>query len=216
MTTPSSPYRLPRTVIPSHYEITLEPDLEAASFKGSVNIKVEVTEQVSEIWLNAIELDIHEAKLADTGAVATAKLHEKEERAQLTFNKPVTAGPHTISITFTGILNDKLRGFYRSKFTDSEGKERLIATTQFESTDARRAFPCFDEPDFKAVYGVKLIVPENLFAVSNGPLLSETSNGNGKKTAVFGDTMKMSTYLVAFIVGPFEATDPVDVDGVPL
>lgn len=216
MTTPSNPYRLPRTAIPSHYDITLEPDLEAASFKGSVTIKVEVTEPVSEIWLNAIELDIHEATLADTGAKATVKLHEKEERAQLIFEKPVSAGAHTISATFTGILNDKLRGFYRSKFTDSEGKERLIATTQFESTDARRAFPCFDEPDFKASYGVKLIVPENLFAVSNGPLLSETPNGNGKKTAVFGDTMKMSTYLVAFIVGPFEATEPVDVDGVPL
>jgi puromycin-sensitive aminopeptidase len=216
VTTPSSPYRLPRTVIPSHYEITLEPDLEKASFKGSVNIKVDVAEAVSEIWLNAIELDIHEAKLADTGAVASVKLHEKEERAQLTFGSPVAAGPHTIAISFTGILNDKLRGFYRSKFTDAQGKERLIATTQFESTDARRAFPCFDEPDFKAVYGVKLIVPDDLFAVSNGPLLSETPNGNGKKTAVFGNTMKMSTYLVAFIVGPFEATDPVDVDGVPL
>jgi puromycin-sensitive aminopeptidase len=216
VTTPSSPYRLPRTVIPSHYEITLEPDLEAASFKGSVNIKVNVSEPVSEIWLNAIELDIHEAKLVDSGAVASVRLHEEEERAQLIFRDLVPAGPHTINITFTGILNDKLRGFYRSKFTDSAGKERLIATTQFESTDARRAFPCFDEPDFKAVYGVKLIVPEDLFAVSNGPLLSETPNGNGKKTVVFGGTMKMSTYLVAFIVGPFEATDPVDVNGIPL
>lgn len=220
MTTPESPYRLPRPVIPSRYEITLEPDLENASFTGTVAIEVDINETVSEIWLNAAELEIHNTSIEPAGGVAVdateIKLHEKEERAQITLASAVSPGSYILRASFTGILNDKLRGFYRSKFTDASGKERLIATTQFESTDARRAFPCFDEPDFKAVYGVTLIVPEDLFAVSNGPLISETPAGNGKKTAVFGDTMKMSTYLVAFIVGPFEATDPVDVDGVPL
>lgn len=221
MTTPESPYRLPRTVIPSHYEIALEPDLEAASFTGTVVIKVDINESVSDIWLNAAELDIHSATVESSeGGPATAAasitLHDADDRAEITLASPVAPGSYVIRFAFTGILNDKLRGFYLSRFNDSAGNERLIATTQFESTDARRAFPCFDEPDFKAVYGVTLTVPEDLFAVSNAPLVSESSNGSGKKIAVFEDTMKMSTYLVAFIVGPFEATDPVDVDGVPL
>ncbi len=220
MTTPDSPYRLPRTVIPSRYEIALEPDLEAASFTGTVAIEVDINEPVSDIWLNAAELEIHSASIEPAGGAAIdasdISLHEKEERAEITLADAVQPGSYVLRLAFTGILNDKLRGFYLSRFTDSAGAERLIATTQLESTDARRAFPCFDEPDFKAVYGVTLTVPEDLFAVSNGPLVSETSDGNGKKVAVFEDTMKMSTYLVAFIVGPFEATDPVDVDGVPL
>jgi puromycin-sensitive aminopeptidase len=220
VTNPQSPYRLPRTVIPSRYEITLEPDLENASFTGTVTIEVDINETVSEIWLNAADLEIHSASIEPTGgspAPATEiNLHAKEDRIQVILAAAVSPGDYILRASFTGILNDKLRGFYRSKFTDASGNERLIATTQFESTDARRAFPCFDEPDFKAVYGVTLIVPEDLFAVSNGPLVSEDLTGNGKKTAIFADTMKMSTYLVAFIVGPFEATDPVDVDGVPL
>ena len=220
MTNPESPYRLPRTVIPSRYEIILEPDLEAASFTGTVAIEVDIKETLSEIWLNAAELQIHSASIEPVGGspapARKIKLHDKEDRAQITLAAKTSPGSYILRASFTGILNDKLRGFYRSKFTDSTGNERLIATTQFESTDARRAFPCFDEPDFKAVYAVTLVVPEDLFAVSNGPLVSETPDGNGKKTAVFADTMKMSTYLVAFIVGPFEATDPVDVDGVPL
>ncbi len=220
MTTPDSPYRLPRTVIPSRYEISLEPDLEAASFTGTVAIEVDINEQTSDIWLNAAELELHSASLEPVGGpptdVASITLHEQDERAELTLGEAASPGRYVLRINFTGILNDKLRGFYLSRFTDSAGQERLIATTQFESTDARRAFPCFDEPDFKAIYGVTLTVPEDLFVVSNGPLISETPNGYGKKVAVFEDTMKMSTYLVAFIVGPFEATAPVDVDGVPL
>ncbi len=220
MTTPESPYRLPRTVIPSRYEIALEPDLESASFTGTVAIEVDINETTPDIWLNAAELEIHSASIEPGSGPATditsIALHEKEDRAQLTLQEPAQPGSYILRLSFTGILNDKLRGFYLSRFTDSAGAERLIATTQFESTDARRAFPCFDEPEFKAVYGVTLTVPEDLFVVSNGPLVSETPDSNGKKTALFADTMKMSTYLVAFIVGPFEATDPVDVDGVPL
>ncbi len=220
MATPENPYRLPRNVIPSRYQIDLEPNLEAASFTGSVAIEVAVSAPTSEVWLNAAELEIHSASIesadGESQEASAITLHEKEERAQIALANEVSAGNYVLRVSFTGILNDKLRGFYLSRFTDSEGNERLIATTQFESTDARRAFPCFDEPDFKAVYGVTLTVPEDLFAVSNGPMTSETPDGNGKKVVVFADTMKMSTYLVAFIVGPFEATEPVDVDGVPL
>ena len=115
-----------------------------------------------------------------------------------------------------GILNDQLRGFYLSTFDDEDGNEQVIATTQFEATDARRAFPCWDEPDFKASFGVALVVPEDLMAVSNGAEIERAPLGDGRVAITFADTIVMSTYLVAFVVGPFEATAPADVNGVPL
>src|SRR5690606_15747608 len=117
---------------------------------------------------------------------------------------------------FTGILNDKLRGFYRSTFTDSSGEEQVIATTQFEATDARRAFPCWDEPDLKAVFSVTLVVDADLAALSNASELSREPRAAGKRVVRFADTMVMSTYLVAFIVGPLDVTDPVVANGKPL
>ena len=125
-------------------------------------------------------------------------------------------GPAVLEIGFNGILNDQLHGFYRSTFTDPAGVKHTIATTQFENTDARRAFPCWDEPAFKATYQVNLTVPSNLAAYSNSPVSSDTDLGNGQRTVSFTPTMKMSTYLVAFIIGPFEETEALDVDGVPL
>jgi len=113
-------------------------------------------------------------------------------------------------------LNDQLHGFYRSTFTDPSGVKHTIATTQFENCDARRAFPCWDEPAFKATYQVNLTVPSHLAAYSNSPISSDIDLGNGQRTVSFTPTMKMSTYLVAFIIGPFEETEAIDVDGVPL
>ncbi|MYJ48319.1 MAG: M1 family metallopeptidase, partial [Acidimicrobiales bacterium] len=121
-----------------------------------------------------------------------------------------------ISCTFAGELNDQLRGFYRSTFVDEAGEAHTIATTQFESTNARRAFPCFDEPDFKAVFGVTMIVPADLMAVSCGEVVSSEILADGRRRDTFADTMQMSTYLMAFIVGDLEATEPIDVGGVPL
>jgi puromycin-sensitive aminopeptidase len=211
-------YRLPRTVIPSHYEITLEPDLEAATFVGSVVIAVEIDEPVTEFVLNAIELDIQAVEVAHAGntLTPTATLDEETERLTLGFDEPLTAGPATVAIEFTGILNDRLHGFYRSTYTAQDGSEKTIATTQFEATDARRAFPCWDEPDLKATYTVHLVVDGDLMAVSNAAEVARTTVASGKVKVSFAETMKMSTYLVAFIVGDLVATDPVDVDGTPL
>ncbi len=210
-------YRLPRSVIPSHYDIVLEPDLASASFTGTVGIDVEVFEPTSVVVLNAIELELGSATVAQGGAVheASVTLDEESERATLSLGSPLASGPARIEIAFTGILNDDLRGFYRSVYT-VEGVEKVMATTQFEATDARRAFPCWDEPDLKATFGVKLVVDEGLMAVSNASETDRTTLDNGKVEVTFADTMKMSTYLVAFIVGELVATDPVDVDGTPL
>ena len=214
------PYRLSREVVPSRYDLTLEPNLDQATFTGSVVIAVDITEPVDTVWLNAAELKLTSAGLEDPSGertpISEIELVDEHERVRLGLGQTVSAGAYQLHLEFDGILNDKLHGFYRSVFQDETGQEHVIATTQFETADARRAFPCFDEPDFKAVFGVTLIVPQVLFAVSNGPIIEEAPNGDGRRKVVFADTMKMSTYLVAFVVGPFEATDPVDVDGVPL
>ena len=208
----NSPYRLPRTVLPTRYQVSLVPDLENASFTGTVSIAATAVEAVSEIVLNAIELDIHSVTV--NGTNASFALNEELER--LVIDTAVSSGDVTIDISFTGILNDKLRGFYRSTFVDESGKTRTIATSQMQSTDCRRAFPCFDEPEFKAVFSIDLTFANDLMAVSNSREIRREELGNGMLRAWFADTMLMSTYLVAFVVGPLEATDTVMVGDIPL
>ena len=206
-----NPYRLPRSVVPHRYTLALQPDLAAATFVGHVIIDANVNEAIAHIVLNAIELDVTDVKVG--GELATFELHPATER--LVINSAQMPGTTTIEITFTGTLNDKLRGWYRSTYTDADGIEQVIATSQMQATDCRRAFPCFDEPDFKAVFDVTLIVEPHLMAISNGPEIERTTfeDGTGRdtgKVAVrFGETMPMSTYLVAFIVGLLEATEPI-------
>ena len=212
------PYRLPRTVVPSRYDLRLEPDLAAATFAGRVEIAVDVAEPVEEIVLNAAELCVTEA-VAEGGLgnrqAATVTLEEETERCRLRFGSTLTAGKWRLTLTFTGLLNDKLRGFYRSKYKNAEGDWRWLAATQFEATDARRAFPCWDEPAFKAVFSATLVVDPALQVVSN-TAVAEEGVADGKKVVRFADTIPMSTYLVAFIVGELEATPPVMVGATPL
>jgi len=208
----NNPFRLPRTVLPQRYQVELEPDLSAATFTGSVTIEANVTTSTDEIVMNAKELTV--STVSVDGTPRSFVLHEGTER--LVIAAAMKPGPSTITITFTGILNDKLRGFYRSTFTDDSGVEHVIATTQMQSTDCRRAFPCFDEPDMKAVFGINLIVDPSLMAISNSPEIARETHSDGRVRITFGDTMVMSTYLVAFVVGPLEATEPVDVNGIPV
>ncbi|MFM9083595.1 MAG: M1 family metallopeptidase, partial [Actinomycetota bacterium] len=213
MTHLNDPHRLPRTVLPRRYELSLEPDLDAARFAGSVAITATAAPGTVEVALNANELEIQSA--SSDGVTVAFDVHEPTERLVLRPAAPLAGGEITIRIAFTGTLNDKLRGFYRSTYTDDAGTVRTIATTQMQSTDCRKAFPCFDEPDMKAVFAVNLTVERGLLAISNGPEIRRESAG-GKERIWFADTMSMSTYLVAFIVGPLEATEPVMVNGIPL
>ncbi|CAB4371700.1 MAG: M1 family peptidase [Actinobacteria bacterium] len=222
----ASPFRLPGPVRPVRYDLTLEPDLEAATFTGEVTIDLLLSAATDTISCNALDLDILAAEvvagsLADEGpaiAVTDVALDPETERVTFTLGQALPAGEAHLRIRFTGELNDKLRGFYRSTFTDTAGIEQVIATTQFEATDARRAFPCWDEPDHKASFAISLVVDKELFAVSNAREISRTAAPNrpGKHVVRFAETIVMSTYLVAFIVGPLEATDPVAVDGIPM
>ncbi len=215
-----SRYRLGGSVTPTRYELLLVPDIGAARFDGTVEIVIAVHEMTREIVLNAAELEMHLGWLQDEAGrrmdLAAIELDETTERVRIPVTQPIEAGNYRLHLEFSGVLNDKLRGFYRSRYTDSTGREHQIATTQFEATDARRAFPCFDEPAMKAVFSITLGVEPGLLAVSNSPVVSDTIDSSGFRTVSFADTIKMSTYLVAFVIGPLEATDPVDAGGVPV
>jgi puromycin-sensitive aminopeptidase len=220
-----NPYRLDGPIRPVRYELTLEPDLEAATFAGEVLISVLVTTPTDTIACNALDLDILAADLTEGPlsdgsplAVTGVALDAETERVTFTLERTLLPGEAHLRVRFNGQLNDKLRGFYRSTFTDTDGVEQVIATTQFEATDARRAFPCWDEPDHKASFVISLIVDEDLFAVSNASELSRVPapDRTGKHLVRFAETIVMSTYLVAFVVGPLEATAPIDVDGTPM
>ena len=212
------PYRLPRHVVPIRYDLRLEPDLATASFAGQETITVTVHRPTSDIVLNAIELDISSATIeGESGPARKAAivLDGTLQRCHMTFTEPLSPGNWRLTIIFSGTLNDKLRGFYRSTYKDENEVTHNMAATQFEATDARRAFPCWDEPDFKAVFATTLVIDPALTAVSNSTIASETREG-GKKVVCFADTMKMSTYLVAFIVGKIEPTEPTMVGQTPL
>jgi puromycin-sensitive aminopeptidase len=217
--TEQNPYRLPRSIVPKRYDLVLDPDLGGGTFLGSVDIDVEVIEPVREVVLNAIELDFDQAALVVEGReveVVEIRLDPEAERVTLVLAEEVGQGEAVVRLAFRGTLNDKLHGFYRSRFTDPDGREQVIATTQFEATDARRAFPCWDEPDFKAVFAITIVVDADLFVVSNTGIDDEQPTDDGRRRVRFRDTMPLSTYLVAFIVGPLEATEPIDVDGTPV
>jgi puromycin-sensitive aminopeptidase len=183
----------------------LEPNLEAATFTGHVIVDAAANEAAPQILLNAAELEV--ASVRVNGADASFHLDDATER--LVVDHAVDVGAVVIEITFSGTLNDKLRGWYRSTYKDADGVEHVIATSQMQATDCRRAFPCFDEPDFKAIFDITLIVEPHLLAVSNGPEIERTEQPNGTTAVRFAETMPMSTYLVAVVVGPLEATEPV-------
>ncbi|MBI1847750.1 MAG: M1 family metallopeptidase [Candidatus Rokubacteria bacterium] len=212
------PYRLPRSVVPVRYDLRLEPDLVSAAFRGEETVTVSVSEPTAEVVLNAAELSIVEAEARGgerRALTGRATLDSSAERCTLTFPEPLSPGTWQLRIVFTGTLNDKLRGFYRSTYKDASGATRTLAATQFEATDARRAFPCWDEPAFKAVFATTLVIDPALAAVSNTRILAERLEG-GRRVVTFADTIVMSTYLVAFVVGELEATAPVLVGRTPI
>jgi aminopeptidase N len=209
---PSSAGRLPANAVPEHYDLAFTPDLAAETFEGRARIRVRLNEPSRSIALHAAELTIHEARVETAGGAVTAAVTSSEfiEQITLTLPSPV-AGLVTLDLRFTGTLNRRLRGFYISR-TD----RRKYAGTQFEATDARRAFPCFDEPAFKATFDVTLTINEGDIAISNGKLVSDTPGPRaGKHTVTFATTPRMSTYLVAMAVGDFKCLET-RVEGTPV
>jgi aminopeptidase N len=205
--------RLPDNVVPDSYDLKFEPDLAAATFTGDETIHANLQKSSTTIVLNSAEIEFKEVWIgsADFKQAAAVTKDDKNETATLTVPTAIPAGPVDIHIKFTGILNDKLRGFYLSQTA-----RRRYAVTQFEATDARRAFPSFDEPAYKAVFRIALVVDKNDTAISNGKIISDTPGPTaGKHTLQFSDSPKMSSYLVAMMVGDFACISG-GADGIPI
>jgi aminopeptidase N len=210
---PAFAQRLPSGAVPEHYELWFAPDVKTDTFGGRATIEVRLDKPARAITLHAAEIAFKEVVI-ESGShsqTATVALNEKDETATLTVARELPAGPATIAITYTGILNDKLRGFYLST-----ANNRKYAVSQMEATDARRAFPSFDEPAYKATFDISLMIDTGDVAISNGPLRSDTPGPEpGKHTVTFGRTKRMSTYLVALLVGDFACRESIS-QGTPI
>jgi aminopeptidase N len=210
---PARAQRLPGGVSPDHYDLAFVVDLLHERFDGIETIRVNVAAPTSRIVLNAVDIEFREVTIGSgaTAQKATVASDASSQTATLTVAHPVAAGATEIHVRYGGTLNSQLRGFYISK-----SKARKYAVTQFESTDARRAFPCFDEPAFKATYSLTVTVDRGDTAISNGKVVSDTPGPLiTQHTIVFSPTPKMSSYLVAIAVGDFKCLDGA-ADGVPI
>jgi aminopeptidase N len=205
--------RLPTVAHPEHYSLALTPDLKAATFAGSESIDLTLSQPVDSITLNAAEITFQSVTTTVNGRElkATVTTDEAKQQATLAFDQRLPAGKLTLKIEYSGILNNELRGFYLSKTS-----KRNYAVTQFEATDARRAFPSFDEPAYKATFDIQLTVDKDDTVISNTNMIADTPGPVvGEHTVKFATTPKMSTYLVAFLVGDFQCVAG-ESDGVPI
>jgi aminopeptidase N len=205
--------RLPEIAVPENYKLTFTPDLEKATFEGDETISVRVLKPTSEITLNAADIDFHDVTVTSAGSAQTAAVtpEKDKEMVVLAVERPLSAGPATIHITYTGILNGEMRGLYLGK--DDQG--RKYAASQFEATDARRAFPSFDEPAYKATFDITAVADKGQVAISNQKVASDTPGPGDKHTVRFATTAKMSSYLAALVVGNFEYLEG-EADGIPI
>ena len=205
--------RLPELAVPDNYKLAFAPDFTKNNFTGDEIIQVRVLKPTSEIVLNAAEIDFEAVTITSGSTTQQAKVtvDKEKEIATLTVGNAIQPGSATIKIRYTGILNNELRGFYLGK--DNDG--RKYAATQLEATDARRAFPSFDEPAYKATFDLVVTADQGMTVISNTKAISDTPGPAGKHTVRFASTPKMSSYLVAMVVGNFEYIEGSS-DGIPI
>jgi aminopeptidase N len=210
-----TPGQLPKTAVPRHYTLRIQPDLEERTTFGTARIEIEVHEPVTSLVLNVNELTIESAELADDPS-APQVLTPAIDPVRQTLTLPIALAPgaHVISLAFRGKIGTAAEGFFVDKYPTASG-EKLMLGTQFEPTDARRVFPCWDEPVYRATYDITLVVPQKLMAVSNMPIVREHSLSAGLKEVVFARTPSMASYLVAMYAGEFETVEG-EQDGVQL
>jgi tricorn protease interacting factor F2/3 len=189
---------------PINYKIHLEPDLQTFKFSGAADISIDAESPTREIALNALELEILSCQVVAEGESKSCRfvLDPKKEVVKVSLPDDMS-GNIILRIEYKGEINNKMAGFYRSTYL-SDGQEKFAAVTQFEESDARRAFPCFDHPEKKATFDIEMVVSEDLVAISNGPVLEEKSLEERRKFIRFQQTPKMSTYLIFVGVGEFE------------
>jgi aminopeptidase N len=213
---------LPSAVVPVHYALELTPDLETFTFVGSEVVDVVVSSTTDKITVHAKHLKILKSVVFEA-ADGSMKLESFEiaynsrlSTVSFTFPNSLPLGNGKFKVAFSGELNNQMAGFYRSKYYDIDGTELYMAATQFESLDARRCFPCWDEPARKATFSATLVVKSHLCALSNMPETSSTYLKNGLKRVTFDTTPIMSTYLLAFCVGKFDYLTTVTKHGVAM
>ncbi|HUR59958.1 MAG TPA: M1 family metallopeptidase [Opitutaceae bacterium] len=213
-----TPGQLPKTVIPRHYVLRIQPDLNARTTTGTARIDIEVTQPVRTIVLNALELDITACALLRAGSNAPQALVPAidGEKQTLTLTLPAALAPgrHALTISYRGKIGTQAQGFFVDKYPTASG-DKLMLGTQFEPTDARRVFPCWDEPAYRATYDITFVVEEKLMAIANTPIAEEKLIPGGWKEVTFTRTPAMSTYLVALYAGEFETLEG-EQDGVKL
>ena len=190
---------------PVNYKIRIEPDLVNFTFAGTTQILLNAIHSVKEIPMNLLDIAIWNCKVLEKNTFVACPFFVDTQQEELRIFLPeAMTGNITVRIDYRGHINDQMAGFYRSRYIRGS-KQAYIAVTQFEESDARRAFPCMDHPAKKATFDIEMDVEKNLVAISNSPIQSETRLDNGKKRVIFERTPKMSTYLVFFGVGEFES-----------
>ncbi|MGO9450667.1 MAG: M1 family metallopeptidase [Candidatus Binataceae bacterium] len=200
----TAPGKLPKTVVPTHYAVSLQPDLKTLAMPGVEVVNIDVLRPTSRLVLNALNMAIGSASLdGETGQVADVSIDPKGQTATLTFPNSLEAGPHKLRIAFTAHINGFGSGMFFADYQAGNGTKRMVGT-QFEPTDARRVFPCWDEPSFKAIIEPAIVVPNNFLAVSNMPITREEPVGPQLKRVSFGATPRMSTYLFVLVAGELE------------
>lgn len=204
--------RLDRNALPSHYDITVTPNIEALTFTGQANIDLALTEASNTITLNALNLQFTRVRL-DERTTPQVSFNEEDQTATFTFSRPVTAGAHRLSIAYTGTINTGAFGLFAQDYENEDGSAGRMLATQFEAADFRRFAPSFDEPSFKATFDLSVVAPANLVVVSNMPEASTQNVAGGLKRTRFTTTPVMSTYPMFLAVGDLERISQ-DVDGV--
>ncbi len=201
-----TPGRLPKNVLPKLYRIRIEPDIERAAFTGSVEIEVEVREPVRTFTLNALGLTICSATLDKNDALA-AEVDAAKQFLTLTPRREIAPGAHSLRIEFSGAMTEQPQGMFLTRFQLPAGNWSKAVVTQMEPSDARRMFPCWDEPVFRAAFQLTAIVPAPHTAIFNMPATSERALDGGRKEITFGTTPPMASYLVAFASGVLDAVE---------
>lgn len=201
----TTPGQLPKSVYPFDYALRLQPDLEKFTTKGWETIDVEVLKPVTEIVLNALEMEVTKATLISTNGELTLRPRVNPTKQTLTLLPPseVAPGKYRIALEFNGRIDERAQGLYHAEYPSPSGRKTMLGT-QMEPTDARRMFPCWDEPVFRARFELTVLVPEKHLAVSNMPIEREAKLGNGLKEVKFMRTPPMATYLVLFVSGELE------------
>src|ERR1043166_9229254 len=199
----ATPGKLPKTIVPVHYAIELTPDLQNLSLAGVEVVDIEVREASARLVLNAVNTTFGAVTVDDDAQRAEVTLDATAETATLTFPQPLAAGLHRLRISFTARINRFGSGLFFVDYPTGEGIKRMISS-KLEPADARRIFPCWDEPAFKASFALTVTVPRTHLAVGNMPVTREEPVAPDLKRVSFAPTPKMSTYLFVLTAGELE------------